>query len=72
MRIPLEPPSSAPLDEELEEIIAARVSGEHSLGGWHYAPLIVGIGPALGAILGGKADLWSDAILLLLSSFWVS
>lgn len=69
---PLAPPTYASAEDELDEHLAARVSGESALGGWHYAPLLVGIGPPLGAILGGKVDHWSDAILLLLSSFWVS
>ncbi|CAO1637853.1 unnamed protein product [Sympodiomycopsis kandeliae] len=72
--IPFEPPTAGlPTDqEEMAELIAARQSGEHSLGGWHYFPLIIGLAPPLGAILGGgQADHWSDAILLVLSAFWL-
>lgn len=69
---PLGPPVADPAEEELEEIIAARASGEHSLGGWHYAPLLVGVVPPLGSIFGGNANTWSDALLLCLASFWVS
>lgn len=71
MHIPLSPPT-LPEDDDIEELVAARQSGEHSLGGWHYAPLIVGLAPPLGAILGGgQADHWTDAILLVLSGFWL-
>lgn len=71
-RTPLAPPAADADEEDHAELLAARKSGEHSLGGWHYAPLIVGLAPPLGAILGGgKADHWSDVILLLLSSFWL-
>lgn len=68
---PLAPPSPASLDDDLQDVAASHASAEHALGDWHYAPLILGLGPSLGAILGGKADHWSDAILLLLSCFWL-
>jgi hypothetical protein len=50
---------------------AVGESAEAALGGWHYAPLFVALAPAAGALFGGRADAWSDAILLLLAAFWL-
>ena len=44
---------------------------ENVLSNWHFAPLLIAILPPLGAVIGGQADAWSDAILLLLASFWL-
>lgn len=44
---------------------------ENVLGGWHFAPLLIAVVPPIGAVLGGHSDAWSDAILLVLASFWL-
>lgn len=47
------------------------LKSENVLSNWHFAPLLIAILPPLGAVIGGQADAWSDAILLLLASFWL-
>ncbi|KDN42188.1 DUF1000-domain-containing protein [Tilletiaria anomala UBC 951] len=42
-----------------------------SLFSWHTAPLALALAPPLGALLGAKAEHWSNAILLFLASFWL-
>ncbi|CAO1637239.1 unnamed protein product [Parajaminaea phylloscopi] len=69
--VPLDPPSAQLPEEEFAEIVAARAKGEHTLGGWHYAPLVIGVLPPLCSIFGGNANVWSDAILLVLATFWL-
>lgn len=51
--------------------IALEEAAGAALGGWHYAPLLIALAPAMASLLGGRADAWSDAILLLLASFWL-
>ncbi|SNX87059.1 related to TRX2 - thioredoxin II [Melanopsichium pennsylvanicum] len=66
---PQAPPSMT--EEEDAEFEAAQNAARETLGGWHYAPLGVALAPPLGALLGGHSDAWSDAILLILASFWL-
>ncbi|KAJ1017791.1 hypothetical protein NDA16_005108 [Ustilago loliicola] len=63
------PPSLT--EEEAKEFEAAQNAVHDAFGGWHYAPLGVALAPPLGALLGGHSDAWSDAILLILASFWL-
>ncbi|TKY88904.1 hypothetical protein EX895_002145 [Sporisorium graminicola] len=67
--VPLAPPSLT--EEEEAEFEAAQKAARDTLGGWHFAPLGVALAPPLGALLGGHSDAWSDAILLILASFWL-
>ncbi|CDW97443.1 hypothetical protein, partial [Sporisorium scitamineum] len=67
--VPLAPPSMT--EEEEAEFEAAQKAARDTLGGWHLAPLGVALAPPLGALLGGHSDAWSDAILLILASFWL-
>ncbi|GAC94829.1 thioredoxin [Pseudozyma hubeiensis SY62] len=67
--VPQAPPSMT--EEEQAEFEAAQKAAADTLGGWHYAPLAVALAPPLGALLGGHSDAWSDAILLILASFWL-
>lgn len=67
--VPQAPPSFT--EEEMAEFEAAQKAASEGLGGWHYAPLGVALAPPLGALLGGHSDAWSDAILLILASFWL-
>ncbi|CBQ69001.1 related to TRX2-thioredoxin II [Sporisorium reilianum SRZ2] len=67
--VPLAPPSMT--EEEEAEFDAAQKAARDTLGGWHFAPLGVALAPPLGALLGGHSDAWSDAILLILASFWL-
>lgn len=66
---PHAPPSLT--EEEVAEFEAAQNAARDSFGGWHMAPLAVALAPPLGALLGGHSDAWSDAILLILASFWL-
>lgn len=66
---PRAPPSLT--EEEIAEFEAAQNAARDTFGGWHYAPLAVALAPPLGALLGGHSDAWSDAILLILASFWL-
>ncbi|SPO30682.1 related to TRX2 - thioredoxin II [Ustilago trichophora] len=66
---PQAPPSMT--EEENAEFEAAQNAARETFGGWHYAPLGVALAPPLGALLGGHSDAWSDAILLILASFWL-
>lgn len=63
------PPSL--MEEEEKEFEAAQNAARDAFGSWHYAPLGVALAPPLGALLGGHSDAWSDAILLILASFWL-
>lgn len=65
---PMGPPRFTPKDEA--ELLADQVA-DNILGGWHYAPLIIALAPPIGAVLGGKAEHWSNALLVLLGSFWL-
>ncbi|GAC77631.1 hypothetical protein PANT_27d00045 [Moesziomyces antarcticus T-34] len=67
--VPHAPPSMT--EGEEAEFEAAQSAARDTLGGWHYAPLAVALAPPLGALLGGHSDAWSDAILLILASFWL-
>lgn len=67
--VPQAPPSIS--TEEDAEFEAAQKAASEAFGGWHYAPLGVALAPPLGALLGGHSDAWSDAILLILASFWL-
>lgn len=67
--VPQAPPSLS--EEEQAEFEAAQKAASETLGGWHYAPLAVALAPPLGSLLGGHSDAWSDAILLILASFWL-
>ncbi|KAK0537230.1 hypothetical protein OC834_000892 [Tilletia horrida] len=70
--IPFAPPS-LDYDADVAEIAlnrAAAAAGS-AFGGWHWAPLVIALAPPVGALLGGHADAWSDAILLLLGTFWL-
>ncbi len=67
---PFAPPRFTPRDEEEFEAEAAAHETS-SFAGWHFAPLAVALAPPLGAVLGGKAEHWSNAILLFLCSFWL-
>ena len=63
------PPS---LTEEEEKVFqVAQNAARDAFRGWHYAPLGVALAPPLGALVGGHSDAWSDAILLILASFWL-
>ncbi|CAD6918037.1 unnamed protein product [Tilletia controversa] len=71
--IPFAPPS---LDYDADQAEhdqqhASAAAAQTIFGGWHYVPLIIALVPPLGTFLGGHADTWSDAILLLLSTFWL-
>lgn len=66
--IPLSPPT---LEEDSFYEEDDPQKPENVLGNWHFAPLLIAILPPLGAVIGGQADAWSDAILLLLASFWL-
>lgn len=65
--IPLAPPSLALDPDSVEQ----QTISEYAFGGWHYAPLAIALAPPLGAIIGGRADAWSDALLLILATFWL-
>lgn len=77
--IPMAPPSLGTQEDEYDdndddndEYGNPRViKPENILGGWHFAPLLIAVIPPLGALMGGRADAWSDAILLVLASFWL-
>jgi hypothetical protein len=69
--IPLSPPSVGSDDETHHQDEHAPIRSENILGNWHFAPLLVALVPPLGAVLGGGADAWSDAILLLIASFYL-
>ncbi|PWN48877.1 thioredoxin-domain-containing protein [Violaceomyces palustris] len=69
--IPHSPPHLSLDEEQLFEAGHQTGQGEGAFGGWHYAPLFVALVPPLGAIIGGRADAWTDAILLILASFWL-
>ncbi|KAN0062629.1 hypothetical protein ACQY0O_005170 [Thecaphora frezii] len=63
------PPGLSPEDEDGGP--PADETSPETFGGWHYLPLIIALAPPIGAVIGGRADAWSDAILLFLSSFWL-
>ncbi|CCF48688.1 hypothetical protein NDA11_005429 [Ustilago hordei] len=63
------PPSLT--EEEEKEFQVAQNAARDAFRGWHYAPLGVALAPPLGALVGGHSDAWSDAILLILASFWL-
>jgi len=45
---------------------------EHTFSGpLHYLPLIVAVVPPLGAVLHGRAEAWTDALILLLVAFYL-
>jgi hypothetical protein len=69
--IPLSPPSVGSDDEYYQGERPIEVKSENVLGNWHFAPLLIAIVPPLGAVLGGGADAWSDAILLVIASFYL-
>lgn len=70
---PVAPPHLGPAHEEVTEAdFLAEAISEYKFGGWHYAPLVVALVPPLGAIIGGRADAWTDALLLLFGAFWVN
>ncbi|KAE8217663.1 hypothetical protein CF319_g8298 [Tilletia indica] len=71
--IPFAPPG---LDYDADEAEhaqqrAAAAAAQSAFGGWHWAPLVIALAPPIGTLLGGHADAWSDAILLLLGTFWL-
>lgn len=69
--IPLSPPSVGSDDDYYQDDRSRGNKGENVLGNWHFAPLLIAIVPPLGAVLGGGADAWSDAILLVIASFYL-
>ncbi|KAK0548682.1 hypothetical protein OC845_003471 [Tilletia horrida] len=70
--VPFAPPSldydayQAEIDQH-----RAAAAADSAFGGWHWAPLVIALAPPIGTLLGGHADAWSDAILLLLGTFWL-
>lgn len=68
--IPISPPSVGS-DDDYYQDDAREIRAENVLGNWHFAPLLIAIVPPLGAVLGGGADAWSDAILLVIASFYL-
>lgn len=68
--IPMSPPSVGS-DDDYYQDDAREIRAENVLGNWHFAPLLIAIVPPLGAVLGGGADAWSDAILLVIASFYL-
>ena len=40
-----------------------------SFSGWHYLPLIFALVPPLGAIVHGRAEAWTDMLMLIVISF---
>lgn len=69
--IPISPPSVGSDDDYYQNDEVRETRAENVLGNWHYAPLLIAIVPPLGALLGGGADAWSDAILLIIASFYL-
>ncbi|PWY98120.1 hypothetical protein BCV70DRAFT_41154 [Testicularia cyperi] len=69
--IPFSPPYLSREEDVDFEAAQASEAARESFGGWHYAPLLVAMAPPVGALLGGHSDAWSDAILLILASFWL-
>ncbi|UZJ56342.1 hypothetical protein CBS101457_005662 [Exobasidium rhododendri] len=69
--IPLSPPSIGSDDDHYHQGDMPQIRSENILGNWHFAPLLIALVPPLGAVLGGGADAWSDAILLVVASFYL-
>ena len=69
--IPLSPPSVGSYDGHYQDDDGREMRVDNVLGHWHFAPLLIAIVPPLGAVVGGKADAWSDAILLFIASFYL-
>ena len=42
---------------------------EHKFSGWHYIPLIFALVPPLGAIVHGRAEAWTDMLMLVVIAF---
>lgn len=64
-------PHAPPVEEDSFYEEEDPLKPENVLGHWHFAPLLIAVLPPVGAVLGGHADAWSDAILLILASFWL-
>jgi hypothetical protein len=69
--MPMSPPSVGSDDDYYQNESEREIRSENVLGRWHFAPLLVALVPPLGAVLGGGADAWSDAILLFIASFYL-
>jgi len=70
--VPFAPPSIDYAADETEfDHQRTAAAAESAFGGWHWAPLVIALAPPIGTLLGGHADAWSDAILLLLGTFWL-
>jgi len=54
------PPSASQADDDEQQ---------SSFGGFHYIPLIFALVPPLGAIIHGRAEAWTDSLMLLVISF---
>ncbi|GAA6021338.1 hypothetical protein JCM10207_002703 [Rhodosporidiobolus poonsookiae] len=65
----LEPPREPELFESDDEWEARHA--EEATSTWHHLPLILVALPPLGAIVHGRAENWSDAIILLLICFYL-
>ena len=69
---PMYPPRFTTRDQE--EMMAEEQGmggADGNLSGWHFAPLILALAPPIGAMLGGKAEHWSNGILICIASFWL-
>jgi hypothetical protein len=43
----------------------------HALDGWHYLPLAFAVIPPLGAALHGRAEGWTDSMILVIIAFYL-
>ncbi|BGP14274.1 hypothetical protein JCM10213_005834 [Rhodosporidiobolus nylandii] len=68
-RAKLQPPKDPELFDTEEEWQAHH--DEEKTSGWHHLPLVLVALPPLGAIIHGRAENWSDAIILLLVCFYL-
>ena len=49
----------------------AQHDSDSQFGGWHYLPLIFAIVPPLGAVIHGRAEAWTDVLLLAIIAFYL-
>lgn len=67
--MPLAPPVDPELFESDEEW--RKYHETEKTEGWHHLPLLLVVLPPLGAIVHGRAENWSDAIILVLICFYL-
>lgn len=65
-------PHGPPLLNE-REYSSREDQEEHDKEGssWHYLPLVFALIPPLGAVIHGKADIWTDILMLLLLAYYL-